>query len=120
MARGWTGIEERYCEHHADAGAPQLADLLGKDRHDLIEHMAGLGVDVPPVPLLGETCPSCGRRMPCTGEAARNGICDACHTRILIELRSSREAERRAHADASAESMRRSRGGGTDPAARRG
>ena len=107
----WTGIEERFCDHHADCGAPQLAALLGTTARDVIDHMGAIGVDVPPVPLLGEVCPVCGRRMPVRGRAAENGICDACHQRALTELRAAARAERAAHNADRAEWMRGHRAG---------
>lgn len=67
---------------------------------------------MPPVPLLGEVCPRCGRRMPVRGHAVENGVCDACHSELLLELRATRRAERRARAEADVEAHRWSRGDG--------
>ena len=106
----WTGIEERYCDHHADCGAAQLAALLGTTARDVIDHMGALGVDVPPVPLLGESCPRCGRRMSVRGHGRENGVCDACHTELLLELRSCQRSERRARTAADLEAHRHMRG----------
>ena len=60
---------------------------------DVIDHMDALGVDVAPVPLLGDVCPMCGRRMPVAGRALEDGICDACHTRLMREMAGVRDAE---------------------------
>lgn len=74
--------------------------------------MGALGVDVAPVPLLGESCPRCGRRMPVRGHGRENGVCDACNTELLLELRSCRRSERRARIAADLEAHRHMRGGG--------
>ena len=100
----WTSTEERFCAHHADVGAGLLADLLGVTGRELIDHMGSIGVDVAPVPLLGDVCPLCGRRMPVAGHARDNGVCDACNSRLSMEVRAVRDAELRAHND-----VRRSR-----------
>lgn len=107
----WTQFEERYCHHHRDCGARQLGDLLGVPASEVIRHMASLGVDVAPVPLLGGVCPSCGGRMPVAGEAAARGICDACNTRLMMELRASWAADRRAYNVSRAVSMGEARHG---------
>lgn len=101
----WTGIEERYCDHHRDVGAHVLADLLGTTAPDVVAHMGALGVEVPPVPLLGSTCPMCGGRMPVAGEGAARGVCDACNARLRMEARASMESERRVRAVASRMAM---------------
>lgn len=94
--REWTGAEERFCSHHRDVGAGALSELLGIPSAEVIRHMDSLGVDVPPVPLLGSVCPWCGRRMPVAGEGALSGLCDACHARLMTSLRETAAAERRA------------------------
>lgn len=101
----WTGIEERFCSHHRDVGAFLLAELVGTTPSDVVNRMGDLGVDVPPVPLLGGVCPMCGRRMPVAGEGAARGICDACNTRMRMELRASWDSERAARAVASRQAM---------------
>lgn len=107
----WTGVEERFCDHHADAGARVLASLLGREPREVILHMGEVGVDVPPVPLLGDVCPTCGRRMPVRGHAAERGVCDACHRRLLMEMRAVKDAERRVRRESDVEVHRRLRGG---------
>lgn len=108
----WTTLDERFCDHHADCGAAQLAELLATTPLDVIRHMGALGVDVPPVPLLGEVCPSCGGRMPVRGRARESGICDACHTRLMYELRTAKRAEDRNRREADAEAHAVHRGAG--------
>lgn len=116
----WTQFEERYCHHHRDCGAAQLGDLLGIPGREVVEHMASLGVDVAPVPLLGGVCPSCGRRMPVAGEAAARGICDACNTRLMMELRASWAADRRSYNVSRSVSMGEARHGKGLPEVRQG
>lgn len=58
--------------------------------------MAAIGVDVPPVPLLGDVCPWCGARMPVSGEGALSGLCDACHSRLMTSMREAARADGRA------------------------
>ena len=90
-------------------GAPLLASIVGTTAGDVVRHMYPLGVDVPPLPLLGSTCPMCGGRMPVSGNAAEHGICDACHQRLMTEARMVREAERRAYNEDRREWMRANR-----------
>lgn len=114
--RTWTRALERFCSRHRDVGAGALAELLDVPAREVIEHMLSLGVDVPPVALLGDVCPWCGGRMPVSGGGSRSGLCDACHVRLMVSLRESAgaeaDAERLSVRDGAADTRARSRRGG--------
>lgn len=89
----WTQSLERFCSRHRDVGAGALSELVDVSAREVIDHMGSLGVDVPPVPLLGDVCPWCGRRMSSSGRARESGLCDSCHRRLMTSLRADARAE---------------------------
>lgn len=109
----WTTRELAYLRRHRADGADAIASTLGRSQKSVrrMAERAGVSLRVRP----GELCPRCGLNRVREGTvAARHGVCVACWTRHLAELREERRDEDRAETAYEHAKKGAQRGGGRD------
>ncbi len=88
----------RYLRQHRADGAFAIGEALGRSPKAVRRMAERVGVSLRVRPA--DPCPVCGRNPVREGTvAARHGMCVACWTRHLSELRRERADEERAQAD---------------------
>lgn len=112
--RPWTQAERRWLAHHRLDGLACVSQLLGRSPLEVVEEADELGVNVPVAPVVGETCPLCGRRMTSAGVGyVLMGVCEACyvdHVRACRDAKDAEDGARRSYDASRQRSHRRARG----------
>ena len=105
--RPWAEREVRYLRQHRADGAAAIGEALGRSPKSVRRMAERLGVRP------SDPCPVCGRNPVRAGTvAAKHGMCVACWTRHLADLRRERADEERARAEYEAAKKRVQEGRG--------